>query len=307
MKTVGLQIDPIESLKFETDTSILLATALEEKDFEVFYYTPKDLYLKDMRPHALGRYIRLVGESTFVFKSNLVEVDLSKCSLILLRQDPPFDMSYITTTHILELLPATTKIVNNPNSVRNLPEKLSVAIFPEFTPRTVITQNFRELKSFFEDQKVIVLKPLYGHGGNEVIKISSVPELENFGNLYINKHGYVVAQEFLPEVTNGDKRVFIIDGEVLGCYKRMPKPGSILANTAAGGSVEKTTLTPKEMEISQVVAKYLKAHDILIAGIDLIAEHLIEINITSPTGFKTFNRLYNQKIENKIIDKILKI
>lgn len=306
MKKVGLQIDPIETLNFETDTSILLARELESRGFDIFYYTPKDLYIYSAEPYASGKYITFAGEKPYEFKSSSINLSLEECSIILLRQDPPFNMSYITTTHILELLPKTTCVINNPSGVRNLPEKLSVTNFPEFTPKTLITQSFEQLKSFFEEQKIIVLKALYGHGGNEVVKISSAAELENLGNIYISSHGYVVAQEFLPEVTKGDKRVFIVDGEVLGAFSRIPKSGSILANMAAGGSIAKTELTEKELEISEAVAQFLKAHDIFMAGIDLISEQLIEINITSPTGFKAFNKLYDQKIETKIIDELLK-
>ena len=306
MKIVGLQIDPIESLNFETDSSILLAQELEIRGFKIFYYTPINLFIKNSKPHALGKYVSLTGSTPYEFKSPELELNLEDCTIVLLRQDPPFNMTYITTTHILELLPRTTTVVNNPKSVRNLPEKLSVTKFLEFTPNTLITQSLDQLQRFYEENKSFILKPLYGHGGNEVIKISNREQLNTMGSAHLNKHGYVVAQEFLPEVVNGDKRVFLVDGLVLGGFARIPKSGSILANMAAGGSVTKTTLTAKEIEISEKVASFLKANDIFIAGIDLIAERLIEINVTSPTGLKAFNKLYEKNIESEIIDKLLK-
>ncbi len=215
------------------------------------------------------------------------EFDLSKCKFILIRQDPPFNLEYISSTYILDKIKDKVKILNNPTSIRNISEKLYSAKYKKFMPPTIFTQNLEEIKKFFNKNKEIILKPIHSHGGNEIY-LKMKFDLK-FLKKFIKKHGYIMCQKFLPEIFKGDKRIFLINGKVCGAISRIPKKGSFLSNLGKGAKPVISKLTPLELKIAKMIAKDLKEEKIFFAGIDFIGQKLNgDINITSPTGLKTF-------------------
>ena len=303
----ALQIDPIEILKYQSDTSILIANALQKLGFKIFCYTPNQLYIENATIKAKGHYIKLFDNPDNFYKFDSFEstLALDNCKLVMVRQDPPFDMNYITNTYLLELLNQKVLVINNPRSIRNWPEKLSVFKFQEFIPPTHVSSNIDKISEFFSRHKNIIVKPIYGSGGANVCKIENAAHFNQIIPNYIAQYNHIIVQKFFPEIVEGDKRVLIVDGEILGAIGRVPPEGGYLANLAAGGTAIKTTLTEREQEISQTVATALKKDDIFFAGIDLINQHLIEINVTSPTGCKAYNALYNKNCENIIVKHII--
>ena len=208
-----------------------------------------------------------------------------------MRQNPPFNMDYITATFLLEKIPNTTKILNDPASVRNMPEKLCSMSFTKFMPPTLFTKEIEEIEKFRKKYKKIVIKPTHGFGGNNIFLVTNKTNRSKISK-YLNKNDHVMVQKFLPQIKHGDKRIFIIDGKVKGAIKRVPKKGSFVSNLGQGGRAIKTTLNKKEMIVAKNVANYLKKNNILFAGIDLISNYLIgDINVTSPTGLKNFKDL----------------
>ena len=218
-------------------------------------------------------------------------LDLSKAGFILMRQNPPFNMDYITATFLLEKISNTTKILNDPVAVRNMPEKLCSMSFTKFMPPTLFTKEITEIEKFKKKYKKIVIKPTHGFGGNNIFFVTNRTSRSKILK-YLNKNDHVMVQKFLPHIKHGDKRIFIIDGKVKGAIKRVPKKGSIISNLGQGGKAFKTILNKKEMIVAKNVANYLKKNNILFAGIDLISNYLIgDINVTSPTGLKNFKDL----------------
>jgi glutathione synthase len=233
--------------------------------------------------------------------------DLSSFDVILLRQDPPFDMNYITTTHLLEQLPDTL-VVNSPRSVRNAPEKLFVMEYTDLMPPTLITRDLEEIKAFRAKHKDIVMKPLYGKGGESVFRIS--PDDLNFGSLFdlfsVTFREAWVVQKFLPEVKDGDKRIILVDGEFAGAVNRVPAEGDLRSNMVRGGSPKKTDLSPREREICDRLGPELKKRGLLFTGIDVIAGWLTEINVTSPTGIRAIKNLGGPDVAAMVWDSIEK-
>jgi glutathione synthase len=305
----ALQINPIEHLKYRSDTSILIGEALHKRGCKIFYYIPDQLFLENGKIQAKGRYIKFnyTEDNFFSYDSELTTINLNLCNIVLLRQDPPFDMDYITNTYLLELLDKKVLVFNNPAGIRNWPEKLSVFKFKEFAPPTIMSGNANPIKEFYDNHKNIILKPLYENGGHGVCKIESSQHFHKILPQYLKKYHYIIAQQFLPEIKDGDKRVLLIDGEILGAIRRIPAPNSYLANLSAGASAAATTLTERETNIALAVAKELKKDGIFFAGIDLIGQQLIEINVTSPTGCKAYNEIYETNCEEIIAEKILHI
>ena len=292
-KIIAIQGDSPSTLNPLTDTSIFLANEIQKKKYKIFYYEPKNLSIINFKVVASGFFIKFDYSKKKNFKIlKKAKIDLTSCKFLLIRQDPPFNLEYITTSYILDIIKNKVKIINNPTSIRNISEKLFSSKYQKFMPPTIFTQNLNEIKRFVNTHKKIILKPIHGYGGNDILLLSKL-------NLYlikkfIKKHGYIMCQKFLPKISKGDKRVFIINGKIVGAISRIPKKGSFLSNLSKGGKAINITLTSAEKKISKILAKDLKKEKIFFSGIDFIDQKLNgDINITSPTGLKTLYDLSN--------------
>ena len=287
-KIVAIQGNHPTNLNPLTDTTIFLANEIQKKDYKIFYYDPKNLSIINSKVLANGFFIKFEYKKKSFFKIlKRKKLDLSKCKFVLIRQDPPFNLEYISSTFILDTIKNKVKIINDPTSIRNVSEKLYSTNFQKFMPKTLFTQEIHEIRSFLNRNKKIVIKPIHSFSGNDIhlIKIFK----SKFISKFIKKHGYVMCQKFLPKIKNGDKRVFIINGKVCGAISRVPKKGSFLSNMSKGAKPININLTKNEKKISNIVGKDLKKKNIFFAGIDFIDQKLNgDINVTSPTGLKTF-------------------
>ena len=304
---IAIQMDSFDKVRYATDTTVLLATELQNRGLSIFCYTPNNLSYLNGRLYAQGHYVRFfTDEQNFyeVIKADILA--LEKAAVVLIRQNPPFDMNYITNTYLLERLQGKTLVLNDPKEIRNNPEKIMIYNFPDFIVPSIIGFQMEQLEEFYHGHQDVVIKPLYNFGGNEVKRIISRAEFQNIMPSYIKEHQQVIVQKFMPAVFKGDKRVLMAEGEIIGALKRTPQDGRVAANLAAGGQASQTELTAREIEVCQQVGKFLKTRNLFLAGIDILDGYLLEINITSPTGFKTYNQLYNAHIEKQIIDLLLK-
>ena len=305
--TVAVQMDPIERIRIAGDSTFALLLEAQSRGHLLVYYTPDRLTLDGPRLFASAQSLSVkdvqdehatLGE---VHKINLGEVDV-----VLLRQDPPFDLAYITSTYLLERIQPRVIVVNDPRAVRDSPEKLFVMNFPELMPPTLISRDRREIESFRNCHGTVVMKPLYGNGGAAVFKID--PKDANFGSLFelfsITFREPWVVQKFLPSVVKGDKRIILVDGEPLGAVNRVPVGDDIRANMVRGGSALKTELTPREREICAHIGPVLKDRGLIFVGIDVIDGYLTEINVTSPTGLRSILRLTGTDLAAAIWDVI---
>ena len=287
-KIVAIQGNHPTNLNPLTDTTIFLANEIQKKNYKIFYYDPKNLSIINSKVLANGFFIKFEYKKKSFFKIlKRKKLDLSKCKFVLIRQDPPFNLEYISSTFILDTIKNNVKIINDPTSIRNVSEKLYSTNFQKFMPKTIFTQDIHEIRIFFNRYKKIVIKPIHSFSGNDIhlIKIFK----SKFISKFIKKHGYVMCQKFLPKIKNGDKRVFIINGKVCGAISRIPKKGSFLSNMSKGAKPVSINLTRSEKKISNIVGKDLKKKNIFFAGIDFIDQKLNgDINITSPTGLKTY-------------------
>ena len=287
-KIVAIQGNHPTNLNPLTDTTVFLANEIQKKNYQIFYYEPKNLSIINSKVLANGFFIKFEYKKKSFFKIlKRKKLDLSKCKFVLIRQDPPFNLEYISSTFILDTIKNNVKIINDPTSIRNVSEKLYSTNFQKFMPKTIFTQDIHEIRSFFNRNKKIVIKPIHSFSGNDIhlIKIFR----SKFISKFIKKHGYVMCQKFLPKIKNGDKRVFIINGKVCGAISRVPKKGSFLSNMSKGAKPMNINLTKNEKKISNIVGKDLKKKNIFFAGIDFIDQKLNgDINVTSPTGLKTF-------------------
>ena len=291
-KIVAIQGDAIKTINAKTDTTLLLALEAQRRGYTIYYYETKNLTYLNKTLYALAKEVKFnKNEKNFYsFKSSKI-LNLSKAKFILMRQNPPFNMDYITATFLLERVSKQTKVINNPNSVRNMPEKLYSIDFLNLMPPTLFTKNYKEIKKFKKKHRKIVIKPTHGYGGKNIIFVNKSLVKEKIIK-YIKKHKHIMVQKFIPQIKNGDKRIFIIDGVIKGAIKRIPKKNSIISNLAQGGIAVETSLTSKEIKIAKIVAAKLKKNNIVFAGIDLISNYLTgDINITSPTGLKNFKDL----------------
>ena len=286
-KIVAIQGNHPTTLNPKTDTSIFLAKEAQEKNYKIFYYDPKDLSVINSKVVASGFFIKFNYKKKNFFKIlKKKKLDLLKCKFILIRQDPPFNMEYISATYILDKIKTKIKIINNPTSIRNVSEKLYSIKYQKFMPNTLFSQNISEIKKFFEKNKKIVLKPVNSFSGNNIYLLSKF-NLKLIKKI-IKKHDYIMCQKFLSNISKGDKRVFIINGKVCGAISRIPKKGSFLSNLSKGAKPVKASLTSLEKRISNLIAQDLKKDNIFFAGIDFIDQKLNgDINVTSPTGLKT--------------------
>lgn len=306
---IAVQMDPIERIKIAGDSTFALLLEAQRRSYRLSYYTPDKLSLSEGRLYASVQALEVRDKAGDHFTlGEAKRTDLSSFDVILLRQDPPFDMHYITTTHLLEKLDPKTIIVNNPRSVRNAPEKMFVMEFGDLMPPTLITRDLDEIKAFRAVHKDIVMKPLYGKGGESVFRVA--PGDLNFGSLYdlfsVTFREAWVVQKFLPEVKDGDKRIILVDGEFAGAVNRVPAEGDLRSNMVRGGSPKKTDLSAREREICDRLGPELKKRGLLFTGIDVIAGWLTEINVTSPTGIRAIKNLGGPDVAAMIWDAIEK-
>ena len=286
-KIVAIQGNKLSKLNLTTDTSIFLAKEAQKIGLKLFYYEPQNLSIVKNKIIAQGNFIKFTDNKKFYKILNNKLLDLSTVKYILIRQDPPFNLEYITTTYILDNL-NKVKIINNPSAIRNISEKLYSTRFMKYLPRTIFSSDIKQIKKFLKLNKKIIIKPIHGYSGNNIKLLKGKLNKKEIVN-YLNKHGHIMCQKFLPLIKFGDKRVFIINGKVVGAISRVPKKGSFLSNLSKGASAKLIKLTNKELSISKIVAKDLKQNNIYFAGIDFISGKLNgDINVTSPTGLKTF-------------------
>jgi glutathione synthase len=286
-KIVAIQGNNPSKLNPITDTSVFLAHEIQNKNYKIFYYDPKDLSVINSKVIASGFFIKFNYKNKKFFKIlRKTKLELTKCKFILIRQDPPFNLEYISATYILDTIKNKVKILNNPTSIRNISEKLYSVRYQKYMPSTIFTQSISEIKNFFKTHKKVILKPIHSYSGNDI------QLLDKFNlkliNQFIKKHDHIMCQKFLPKISKGDKRVFLINGKVCGAISRVPKQGSFLSNLSKGAKPINIKLTNTENKISKLIAKDLKKENIFFAGIDFIDEKLNgDINVTSPTGLKT--------------------
>ena len=308
IKKVAIQMDPIEKIDLDFDTSFLLAKEAQDRGYEIFYYNPKDLEYKNRSIFALGHFVELFKNKNkyYNYLSSKKEIfNLENADVILIRQDPPFDMNYITSTYLLEKLLSSTTVLNNPSSIRNSSEKIYPLEFEKFMAPTIITQNIASIKEFLLEHKDIVTKPLYGNGGEGIYR-SRIEnnKLQGIDESKTNLNEPIIVQKYIPEIIEGDRRIILIDGEYAGSVARIPEKNNLKANFHAGGKPQKTELIRKDEEICNALSKDLKLKDLFLVGIDVIGDYLTEINVTSPTGLKQINLLNKIKLEKIYWDKL---
>jgi len=307
MKKIAIQMDKIEDIDINFDSSFLIGIEAQKRNYEIFYYNPQELFYNEGLIQANGYYIELVENNTKYFKylSKKILVNLQDFKYIFIRQDPPFDMNYITSTYLLDYLPSSTIVINNPTSIRNFSEKISAFQFKEFMPPTIVSQNVESIKNFLIRYEDIVTKPLYGNGGEGIYRytIQDNKLKDIFQNLTILEEPLMV-QKYIPEINEGDRRIILLDGEYVGSVARMPMKNSIKANFHAGGTAKKTGLVRRDKEICSALRKILRDTQLFFVGIDIIGDYLTEINVTSPTGMKQINVLNNTNLEKFFWDKL---
>jgi len=304
---IAVQMDPIQRINIKGDSTFALLLEAQRRGHELSYYTPDRLALLNGHLFATVENLNVrdqVGDHFTLDESRRVE--LSQFDVILLRQDPPFDLAYVTTTHLLERIHPKTLVVNDPAHVRNAPEKMYVTEFPDLMPPTLLTRDLAEIKAFRAEHGDIVMKPLYGKGGEAVFRLAA--EDLNFGSLYdmfaaVFREQWVV-QKFLPAIRNGDKRIIMIDGEFAGAVNRIPADDDLRSNLVRGGEPSATELTKREKEICQRIGPPLRERGLVFVGIDVIDGYLTEINVTSPTGIRAIKSLGGPDVAELFWDKI---
>ena len=305
--SVAIQMDPIGAIDINADSSFRIAEEAQARGHSLFYYTPDKLAYREGRVIAEGQDLKVQREvGNHAILGDMREVSLDSFDVIWLRQDPPFDMSYITTTHLLDRLHPETLVVNDPTWVRNWPEKLKVLDYPDLTPPTMIARDIGMLRDFRETHGDVILKPLYGNGGAGVFRLR--PEDSNLNSLHelfsaINREPLIM-QKFLPDVSKGDKRIILVDGKPVGGINRVPAKGETRSNMHVGGRPEPTTLSERDLEICERIGGDLRDHGQIFVGIDVIGGWLTEINVTSPTGIQELERFDKTNIAAKIWEAI---
>lgn len=292
--TIAVQMDPIDRINIAGDSTFALMLEAQVRGHRLFYYTPERLSMQGGKIVAQAALIGVRDvEGDHFTLGDIKLLDLAGVDIVLLRQDPPFDLAYITSTHLLEHLQPKVLVVNDPASVRNAPEKLFVMNFPQLMPPTLITRDRELIEAFREEHGEVVMKPLHGHGGASVFKITQKDP--NFGSLFdlfsVTFREPWVVQRFLPEVSLGDKRIILIDGIAAGAVNRVPAENDIRSNMVRGGAANATEFTPREKEICATLGPELKKNGLVLVGIDVINGHLTEINVTSPTGIRAIKRV----------------
>ena len=304
---IAVQMDPIERINIRGDSTFALLLEAQKRGHRLSYYTPDRLALRDGRVTAAVQALTVRDqEGDHASLGEPKRTDLSTFDVVLLRQDPPFDLAYITTTHLLERIHPKTLVVNDPREVRNAPEKMFVMEFPELMPPTLITRDLAEIKAFRAEHGDIVMKPLYGKGGEAVFRLQR--EDLNFGSLYdlfsVTFREQWVVQKFLPAVRHGDKRIILVDGEFAGAVNRVPAPDDLRSNMVRGGTPKETDLTAREREICTAIGPALRERGLIFVGIDVIDGYLTEINVTSPTGVRAIKNLGGPDVAAMIWDNV---
>ncbi len=306
-RAVAIQMDPIESIDIAADSTFALALEAQRRGYELFHYLPADLSWRREQVRACAHPLTVFPERGRHYeKGEPQTLDLATIDVVLMRQDPPFDLAYITATHILEHLEGRTLVVNDPVGVRNAPEKLYATHFAELMPPTLITRRKDEIQAFREEYGDIIVKPLYGNGGAGVFHIR--PEDENLNALVelffdIYREPLMV-QRYVPDVKKGDKRIVLVDGEPVGAINRVPPPGEARSNLHVGGRAEPARLTARDREICEALAPHLREQGLIFVGIDVIGHYLTEINVTSPTGIQEIARFDDRNIAAQVWDAI---
>jgi glutathione synthase len=306
---IAVQMDPLESINISGDSTFAIMLGAQQRGYKLFHYLAEDLTWQDGRLYAGAHEVtvqQLAGDH--FRKGNFAILDLGKdVDVVLMRQDPPFDLGYITATHLLERIQDETLVVNDPAAVRNSPEKVWVLDFARFMPPTMVTRSIGAARHFLAEHGDIVVKPLHGFAGGSVFRVSSdgrnlASLIELFNRTYREPH---VIQKFLPEIVEGDKRIVLVNGEVAGAVNRVPGEGEIRSNLAVGGKGQKTELTPQELEICSVLGPELRRRGLLFVGIDVIGGRwLTEINVTSPTGIVAIDKFNGTDTPGLIWDAI---
>jgi glutathione synthase len=305
--TVAIQMDPIGAINIDADSTFVLALEAQRRGHLLHHYLPQALSFVGGRVRAQARRLTVRREKgNHATLGEPETLDLAQVDVVLMRQDPPFDMAYITATHLLEHIHPKTLVVNDPVHVRNAPEKLFVAHFPELMPPTLITTDRAEILAFRAEHKDIIIKPLFGNGGAGVFHLR--PDDENLNALIemftSMSREPIIIQRYLPEVRAGDKRIILVDGRAAGAVTRVPAAGEARANLHVGGRAVKTDLSPRDREICAAIGPELAARGLIFVGIDVIGDYLTEINVTSPTGLQEINRFDGKRLEADIWDAI---
>ena len=287
-KIIAIQGNHPSKLNPRTDTSIFLAHEIQKKNYKIFYYDPKDLSIINFKVVAEGFFIKFDYKKKRFFEIlKKQKLELIKCKYLLVRQDPPFNLEYICSTLILDKIKKRVKVINDPTAIRNVSEKLFSTKYQKFMPDTIFSQNIDQIRKFFKKHKKVIVKPINSYSGNNIHLLTKFNL--KFFQKFIKKHDHIMCQKYLSKIKEGDKRVFLINGKVCGAISRIPKKGSFLSNLSKGAKPINIKLTNKEMKISKLIGKDLKKNKIFFAGIDFIDEQLNgDINVTSPTGLKTF-------------------
>ena len=306
-KIVAIQSDKLKDINIKTDTTILLALEAQKRGYSVVWYETKDLNLINSKTIVYGKIVKFYENKKNFYKVvNKQKFNLAKVKYVLIRQNPPFNMDYINSTHFLDNI-NSKKIINNPTAIRNVSEKFFSSNFLKYMPKTIFTKNILEINSFLNKNKRIVVKPIHGYAGKNILFISNKLQKKKIST-YVNKFGHVMVQKYLHKVKKGDKRVFIINGKVKGAIRRKPKKGSNLSNISQGGVAYSTKLNAKELKISKIVARSLVKNNIFFAGIDFVDGYLIgDINVTSPTGLPQYKILTGINLAEYFWDELEKL
>jgi glutathione synthase len=304
---IACQMDPIERIDIRGDSTFAILLEAQRRGHDIFYYTPQNLSLFGDRLRARGVTLKvadLAGDHYALSEPRVA--DLGDMDVVLLRQDPPFDMSYITSTHLLERIHPKTLVVNDPAHVRNAPEKIWVLDFLDLMPPTLVTRSLDDVQAFRAEHKDIIIKPLYGNGGASIFRVK--PDDTNLGSLVelfqtVFREPFMV-QQYRPEVVHGDKRIILVNGEIAGAINRVPAKGETRSNLHVGGTAKPTELTAREREICARLGPELKRRGLIFTGIDVIGDYLTEINVTSPTGIRQVKAFGGNDIAEMIWDAI---
>tara|TARA_Y100001936_G_scaffold239330_1_gene272230 strand:- start:2140 stop:3066 length:927 start_codon:yes stop_codon:yes gene_type:complete len=304
---IAVQMDHVSKLNIKGDTTLALCLEAQKRKFKLYQYLPDNLTFIDGRLKVVVEELKLFDDCEDFFElGKPFTDDLNSFDTVLMRQEPPFDMHYITYTHLLDHLDKKVRVINNPVSVRNAPEKLLVTHFADLMPKTIISKNFDEIKEFVSKLNKVVLKPLYGKGGEGIILLESNDKIfdKKLENFLLGEYEPIMAQEYLPIVKKGDKRIILINGEPVGCLNRIPAEGEFRSNLGVGGLPELSELSSRDIEICQRISKTLIDYDLYFVGIDVIGDFLTEINVTCPTGVRQIKELGGPDIAKLFWDNI---
>ncbi len=301
---IAFQMDPMGGLNFKSDTTWQLMLEAAKKS-SIYHYTPQNLFWLDGGLFAMLQEVIIVNDSYQLRDAEIV--NLTEMDIIFIRQDPPYDMAYLTTTYLLEKICDKVLILNNPRAIRDFPEKISVLDYADFIPPSLITYNGNEAKKFANNYEKVILKPLYSFAGNDVflLNVNDVNFSKTMNDLIDAYNAPVIVQKFLEEVVGGDKRIILVDGEPVGGFLRVPKAGEVRSNLACGGTAVKENLTAREMEICKALKPKLLENNLFLVGIDVIGGYLTEINVTSPTGIVMIKEFFNPDIAKEIIERAI--